>query len=260
MLITFATLALMALFLSVGVAGVLLLGRGRAGWRVFGGVLLAQALLAAAAQIALSTVPFGIGEPLIRVPFRDIMIQTAGGAIVIGAAAGSVILGWRWLNRKLGQGRAPRLAAAGMLIGLPLLAAGSLAGLARVSTPERERERDPNRRAITLSPGFVSNIFVQGTMDNPTTITFGPDGKLYIADISGAIWAAEDANRDGAAEGLKQFAGGFDLLVGLAWRDGVHRELGQDRGAARLRRRRRGRSAAPGGGESAIAHPAAALE
>src|SRR5262245_60660514 len=220
MLITFATLALMTLFLSLGVAGAALIRRARGGWRVFGGALLAQGLLAAAAQIALSTVPFGIGEPLIRVPFRDIVIQTAGSVGAIGAAIGLVVLGWRWLNRKLGQGRAPRLVAAGLLIGVPLLAAGSLAGLVRASTPERERERDPNRRTIALSPGFVSNIFVQGTMDNPTTITFGPDGKLYIADISGAIWVAEDANGDGTAERLKQFASGFDLLVGLAWRDG----------------------------------------
>jgi glucose/arabinose dehydrogenase len=107
-----------------------------------------------------------------------------------------------------------------LLVAVPLLAAGGMAGLVRVSTPERERERDPNKRPITLSPGFTSNIFVQGTMDNPTTIAFGPDSKLYIADISGAIWVAEDANRDGVAEGIKQFADGFSLLVGLAWHDG----------------------------------------
>jgi hypothetical protein len=102
----------------------------------------------------------------------------------------------------------------------PLVAAGSMAGLVRASTPERERERDPNKRPITLNRGFASNVFVQGTMDNPTTIVFGPDNKLYIADISGAIWVAEDANHDGVAEDIKPFADGFALLVGLAWHDG----------------------------------------
>src|SRR5438552_1515804 len=82
------------------------------------------------------------------------------------------------------------------------------------------RERDPNKRPLSFSRGFAANVFVQGTMDNPTTIAFGPDNKLYIADISGAIWVAEDANHDGVAENIKQFADGFSLLVGLAWHNG----------------------------------------
>jgi hypothetical protein len=185
-----------------------LLWRTRGG-RIIGGVLLAQALLATAALVALSTVPFGIGDPLIRVPFRDILVQTLGSAAAIGGVAALVFLIARWARTGTMHEPAPgekragrRLAAAGLLIAVPLLAAGSMAGLVRASTPERERERDPNKRPITLSRGFASNVFVQGTMDNPTAIVFGPDGKLYIADISGAIWVAEDANRDGVAEGI----------------------------------------------------------
>lgn len=224
MLLTFATLAVLAFCISIGIAGAVLLRRGR-GWRIVGGVLLAQALLCTAALVALSTVPFGIGEPLIRVPFRDLLIQTLGSAAAIGGVAALVYLIARWARRRLAPEYTPqksrqRMAAAGLLIAVPLVAAGSMAGLVRASTPERERERDPNKRPITLSRGFVSNVFVQGTMDNPTTITFGPDNKLYIADISGAIWVAEDANQDGVAEGIKQFADGFSLLVGLAWHDG----------------------------------------
>lgn len=227
MLLTFATLAVLAFCISVGVAGVALLRRGRGSWRAAGAVLLVQALLATSALVALSTIPFGIGEPLIRVPFRDIMIQVLGSAAAIGSAAGLVYLIARRAGARMAQepgassraGRR-RLAAVGLLLAVPLVAAGSMAGLVRASTPERERERDPNKRPITLSPGFAANVFVQGTMDNPTTIAFGPDNKLYIADISGAIWVAEDANRDGAAETLKPFADGFSLLVGLAWHEG----------------------------------------
>jgi glucose/arabinose dehydrogenase len=219
MLLTFATLAVLAFCISIGVVGAALLWRGR-GWRIVGGMLLAQARLAAAALVALSTLPFGIGDPLIRVPFRDIILQTLGSAAAIGGVAGLVYLVARWARTRLPQGRARRLAVAGLLAAVPLVAAGSMAGLVRASTPERERERDPNKRPITLSRGFAANVFVQGTMDNPTTIVFGPDNKLYIADISGAIWVAEDANHDGVAEGIKQFADGFSLLVGLAWHDG----------------------------------------
>jgi glucose/arabinose dehydrogenase len=224
MLLTFATLAVLAFCISVGVVGAALLWRGR-GWRIVGGVLLAQALLATVALVTLSTLPFGIGEPLIRVPFRDILVQTLGSAAVIGGVAGLVYLSARWARTRLvrepGAKRAgQRLAVAGLLVVVPLVAAGSMAGLMRASTPERERERDPNKRPITLSRGFAANVFAQGTMDNPTTIAFGPDNKLYIADISGAIWVAEDANQDGTAEGIKLFADGFSLLVGLAWHDG----------------------------------------
>jgi glucose/arabinose dehydrogenase len=226
MLLTFATLAVLTFCISVGVVGAVLLWRTRGG-RIIGGVLLAQALLATAALVALSTVPFGIGDPLIRVPFRDILVQTLGSAAAIGGVAALVFLIARWARTGTMHEPAPgekragrRLAAAGLLIAVPLLAAGSMAGLVRASTPERERERDPNKRPITLSRGFASNVFVQGTMDNPTAIVFGPDGKLYIADISGAIWVAEDANRDGVAEGIAKFADGFSLLVGLAWHDG----------------------------------------
>ena len=219
MLLTFATLAVLAFCISVGVVGAMLLRRGR-GWRIVGCVLLAQALLATAALVALSTLPFGIGDPLIRVPFRDILMQALGSAAAIGGVAGLIYLVARWARTQLPQGRAGRLAVAGLLAAVPLLAAVSMAGLVRASTPERERERDPNKRPITLSRGFASNVFVQGTMDNPTTIVFGPDNKLYIADISGAIWVADDANHDGMAEDIKQFADGFSLLVGLAWHDG----------------------------------------
>src|SRR3954452_13047440 len=131
MLLTFATLAVLTFCISVGVVGLALLRRGR-GWRVIGGALLAQALLATAALVVLSTLPFGIGEPLIRVPFRDLLIQTLGSAAAIGSVAALVYAITRWARTRLAReqpgpaekraGR--RLAAAGLLIAVPLVAAG----------------------------------------------------------------------------------------------------------------------------------------
>src|SRR5436305_14667329 len=119
MLLTFATLAVLAFCISVGVVGAMLLWRGR-GWRIMGGVLLAQALLFTAALVALSTVPFGIGEPLIRVPFREVMLQVLGSAAAIGGVAALVYLIARAAAARLARSRAPgekragrRLAAAG---------------------------------------------------------------------------------------------------------------------------------------------------
>jgi glucose/arabinose dehydrogenase len=213
LMISIATLALLTLFVGLIACGVVLLRRGR---RWLGAGLLLQGLLFGALQVALSTVPVGIGEPMIRVPFATLLAQVGAGLATIGLVGGLLYLAARRMLRRGTR----RLAAAGLLIGLPIISAASLAGLARFSLPERERERDPNRREIELAPGFAWSVFAQGTMDNPTTIAFGPDDKLYIADIAGDLWVATDADRDGRAEDIRRFASGFSLLLGLAWHEG----------------------------------------
>lgn len=218
MLITFATLALLALFVGIAIYGATLMRRSGAR-RVAGAALALQALLAIGAQVALSTLPFGIGEPLIRVPFWETLAQVAISAAALGVAA-LVFLTGRRIGARLPQARRPRLAAGGALLALPLVATLGLGLLARASTPERERERDPSKREVTLSPGFAWNIYAQGTIDNPTAIVFGPQGELYIADIGGALWVAADADGDRVAQTITRWAGGFSLLVGLAWHEG----------------------------------------
>jgi putative membrane-bound dehydrogenase-like protein len=178
-----------------------------------------QALLAIAAQVALSTIPFGIGEPLIRVPFQQIVVQALGSFVVIAAIIALLYVLIRWVSTRA-QGNGRRAAVIGLLLAIPLLGSLSLYGLARASLPERERERDPNKRVIALSPGFDWSIYAQGTMDNPTVIAFGPDGKLYIADIAGTLWVASDNDKDHKVDQITKWADGFQLLVGLAWRDG----------------------------------------
>jgi glucose/arabinose dehydrogenase len=215
MLLIAATLILLALLGLAGFVGALLvLRRGAA--RIVGGALLAQTLLAITALVALCTIPVGIGNPFIRLPARLAPADWAGGIVVLAAVAVFCFFAGRRLRRWLSNGGSRPMAVTALLA-LPLLAAAGMVGLVYASTPARERERDPSKRTIELAPGFAWNIFVQGTIDNPTTIAFGPDGKLYIADISGALWVAADADRDGRAEDIRRFAGGFELLIGLAW-------------------------------------------
>jgi glucose/arabinose dehydrogenase len=218
MLLAFATLALLTFYISLGIGAVLLWRRG-GGWRVVSVVLLLQALLAFAAQVTLSTLPFGIGEPLIRVQFEQLATQTLITFLAVGAVAGLTYLVVRWIGRgMLGRGQR-QLATAGLLLLVPLVAASSMYGMARASLPERERERDPNKRQIQLPEGFQAQVYAQGTMDNPTVITFGADEKLYIGDISGSLWVAEDADKDYSVDTITRWASGFDLLLGLAWRE-----------------------------------------
>ena len=219
MLVTFATLGLLALFLGVLVFGVLLLRR--TGWaRLLGIVLVVEALLALTAQIALSTLPFGIGEPLIRVGFREIALQalaTIGIALAVGTALVALV---RWSQHTTLRGARRATVVTAALLLVPVVGALGLYGLAQASLPERERERDPAKREITLNPGFAWSVYAQGTIDNPTVITFGPDGKLYIGDISGTLWVASDDNGDKQIDRMTPWATGFQLLVGLVWRDG----------------------------------------
>jgi glucose/arabinose dehydrogenase len=146
-----------------------------------------------------------------------VLLQTVGSLLVISVVAVLVLLAGRYLRRRL-QASPPLLIPA-LLLGVPLFASTTMYGLTRWSLPERERERDPSKRELSLPPGFSWSIYAQGTMDNPTAIAFGPQDELYVADISGALWVAVDADRNGVTESISAWADGFQLLVGLVWHD-----------------------------------------
>jgi glucose/arabinose dehydrogenase len=217
MLTTLTTLAFTTGFLCLGIWGTSLIRRND-GRRLFGAVLVLEAALLLSLQVILSTYPLGIGDPLIRVRFWNTLAQSFASIVVVALVAGSV---W-WIAQRLTARRQPRfwpcIVLASLLV--PLMASAGFFGLIRVSTPERERERDPNKRTITLPQGFAWNVYLHGTIDNPTTIAFGPRKELYVADISGTLWVARDGNQDGTTEQIDRFADGFSLLIGLVWHKG----------------------------------------
>src|SRR2546423_566739 len=63
--------------------------------------------------------------------------------------------------------------------------------------------------ALTLPAGFHGSIYASG-LSNPTAMSFGPDGRLYVAQGNGAILAI----RGGKATTI---ASGFATALGLAW-------------------------------------------
>ena len=207
--------ALMTLWLVVLALGVSVLVRRR--W-LLGLALVIEGVLAVAAQAALSLIPVGIGSPMIRIAQRDFFIWSLIALVV------TLLILVFVLGRKRAEVSAtrptPRSYLAAALL-TPVLAVGSLYGLSVLSTPERERERDPLRRNIQLESGFHVEIYLQASaengLDNPTTMTFGPDGKLYVADIAGNLWVGSDTNNDHKIDTLSKFADGFSLLLGLAW-------------------------------------------
>lgn len=210
---------LMTLWLLVLALGIGQLARRRWLW---GAVLTIEGLLAVGAQAALSLIPVGIGNPLIRIAQRDFWIWSLVALVATLLIAVFVFGRRRPQTSEVSTAR--RLHRLNLIAALltPVLATGSLYGLSVLSTPIRERERDPLKRNIQLDAGFHAEIYLQATsangLDNPTTMTFGPDGKLYVADIAGNLWVGTDKDGDHKIDTLSKFADGFSLLLGLAWR------------------------------------------
>ena len=71
--------------------------------------------------------------------------------------------------------------------------------------------------AFHVASGYSSTPFVSG-LGNLTSLAFGPDGRLYVAELGGNIIAAEDLDHDGRADRHWTYAGGFFSPLGLAFR------------------------------------------
>ena len=68
----------------------------------------------------------------------------------------------------------------------------------------------PAAAAIRVPPGFVVSVYARG-LGQPTAMAFGPDGRLYVSENSGAVVAI------GASRRPVRFASGFSVPLGLAW-------------------------------------------
>lgn len=62
---------------------------------------------------------------------------------------------------------------------------------------------------LSLSPGFHAGVYAGG-LSNPTALTVGPDGRVYVAQLNGAIVAI-------GRNGSTTIASGFSTPLGLAW-------------------------------------------
>jgi putative membrane-bound dehydrogenase-like protein len=209
MLVSILSAGLLTIWLAVIGVGLVSLRRSLQRWGLVGIVL---GLLALVVHVALALMPVGIGEPLIRIAPLALW---SGVAIAVLLALAST---WLYARRGVATLR-PHLRWSALAL-LPVIAAGSLWGLSRISTPERERERDATRRRIFVPTGFVSEIVAdaRGVLDNPTVIAFDELGRLTLADIDGNVWIGQDLDNDGIIDRWQKFADGFQLLVGLLWR------------------------------------------
>jgi len=66
-----------------------------------------------------------------------------------------------------------------------------------------------------LPPGF--SLTVWGSVHRPTSLAFGPDGRLYAASANGLVYALHDADGDQRAEPAEAYVTNLPVPLGLAW-------------------------------------------
>jgi putative membrane-bound dehydrogenase-like protein len=70
---------------------------------------------------------------------------------------------------------------------------------------------------ISVPAGFRVGLYAEG-LSNPTSLAFGPDGRLYVSQSNGRISAVTDTDGDGLGDRVDVFAERFVSPLGLAWR------------------------------------------
>jgi glucose/arabinose dehydrogenase len=69
----------------------------------------------------------------------------------------------------------------------------------------------------TLPPGFSLTVYAE--VAAPTSLRFGPDGRLYVANVGGNVFALLDDDGDHRAEGQRLYAGNLTVPLGMLWID-----------------------------------------
>jgi glucose/arabinose dehydrogenase len=85
----------------------------------------------------------------------------------------------------------------------------------------------PLAAAVVVPPGFRAEVVVEGpAISYVTTLAFDGDGVLYAGEANlvtgtGRVLRLEDHDGDGRAETVREYAVGFGIVTGIAFR-GVH--------------------------------------
>ncbi len=66
-------------------------------------------------------------------------------------------------------------------------------------------------------PGISVDFYAEVSL--PTSLAFGPDGRLYVASLSGEISALTDDDGDGLVDEISHFAERLRVPLGLLWVD-----------------------------------------
>jgi glucose/arabinose dehydrogenase len=94
---------------------------------------------------------------------------------------------------------------------IPIIFSASTTQLVSLTKHDDPTTPEPVQN-IKVAPGFAITAFKHAPANNPTSIIFGPDNNLYMANYNGDIWGI--STKDGTSW---KYVTGFNVPVGLAW-------------------------------------------
>lgn len=218
----FITIGLYILYIGAAVGGIVMLWRchGAARWV---GVLLLIEGVGAAALLTLMSSQYWADNATSYAPINvDLkgLGRSAGSTLLAAAISAAVIFGVaRWVASRIDRRRWATALAVPLLL-LPVGAAAGTGSLIWLSRPQDQPVSDPEKRQITVIPGFVVSLLSDKQIHSPTSLEFGPDGRLYVADMGGHIWAVVINGGTQAAPKPQLYADQLDRPIGLAWHAG----------------------------------------
>lgn len=185
---------------------------------VISGLLLAVTSLAGIGIFLYMTASTSARRAYINLPMRELAINTAeialGLVIMIGVLA--VILGLAFYLKRGSEIRFGLFTALGTALYTAVIA-GGLYWLTFTPDLDEITTEAPAIETITIEDNIPIQVFENTITQQPTALELGPDNKLYVASILGFIWIMEDANQDGVADKVTEFASGLKQPEGLAW-------------------------------------------
>ncbi len=208
-------LALYTIYLGGVIGGVWLFLRSSGRHRIWGIVIVVESA-AAILLLTLMSTDYWISNTrsgIINVGVRSILYTLAYtllpvslGAVIVSALA--------FITIRLMQHGNSFLSALLLCGSIPIIFSASLVQLISLTKRTRPNLPDPVSE-ISIHPDFSITPFITEPTGNPTSVIFGANGSMYIANHNGDIWFVSFEDRTS-----RRFASGFMIPVGLAWRDG----------------------------------------
>lgn len=203
-----------AIAMAAGGVAILVKWPGRS--RLWGIVLIIWSTITVLLQAWMSSNQWLSGEAIIDVSLRDVLPDTALQVSALALGAGVVAASFRWSRAARPSGHAAQCIARIALPGM-LLVAGSFGAMIALTPPDQVAITPDAAKIVALN-GFSISLFADNPIRHPTSIAAGPDGRLYVSDLHGTIWALTPSSDPAYAASVDEYVGGFDFPLGIAWR------------------------------------------
>jgi len=214
-LIDYIALVLYTVYLGSALIGVWVLWRSTRKLRILGWALLIESAGAAVILTLMSSkywitggagiIAISIG-PLVEM-ILNIVIPVSIGAVIVLAAA--------YLVSRLLKGGYAVIGALVPCLLIPTIFSISARELI-ILTDRGKPVLVDTTREIKIASGFSITPFIDEPANNPTSIVFGPENTLYVANYNGDIWGI--STKDGTSW---RYATGLKVPVGLAWHENL---------------------------------------